>query len=104
LAKQSIQAEAGEFVVTVPGGLPPSPLDALIGDEPLRDWVTLEPPAREPAREPATIAPPAQDSAIAAAPIVEAQGWLVSEDSTVQLIAAAPVGVQAPKYDWPENE
>lgn len=52
-----------------------------------------------------TIAPPAQDSAMAAALIVEVQGWLVSEDGWhCATNCAAPVGVQAAECNSTENE
>jgi hypothetical protein len=52
-----------------------------------------------------TIAPPAQDSAMAAALIVEVQGWLVSEDGWhCATNCAAPVGVQAAECNSIENE
>ncbi|WP_277878031.1 hypothetical protein [Leptolyngbya sp. FACHB-261] len=40
-----------------------------------------------------------------AAPIMEAQGWVVAEDGAVRLIATAPArAAQSPECHRPENE
>jgi filamentous hemagglutinin family protein len=91
---QTCGARAGtsEFVVTGRGGVPSSPVGPLVGDDSLAEWSTLDEP------EGAT-APPSRESDGTPAgatrlwrqreAIVEAQGWVMGEDGTMQLIAAA---------------
>ena len=83
--------QTGEFVVTGRGGLPPSPIDSLIGEESLAGWNTLDGEGGE-----ATSALPKQNSDLASAPIGEAQGWVMGEDGNVKLIAAAPASIIQP--------
>ena len=85
----------GEFVVKGRGGLPSSPLDTLVGNEPLAGWAALD------EKNAAAIAPQSSgvtlppSSVTATAPIVEAQGWIVAKDGAVRLVAATPAsGVQ----------
>jgi filamentous hemagglutinin family protein len=85
------RGQTGEFVVTGRGGLPPSPIDSLIGEESLADWNTLDEEDGE-----ATSALPNPNSDPAAGAIVEAQGWVVGEDGNVKLIAAAPASTIQP--------
>ena len=85
------RGQTDEFVVSGRGGLPPSPIDSLIGEESLADWNTLD---EEDGK--ATPALPNQNSDPASAPIVEAQGWVVGEDGNVKLIAAAPASTIQP--------
>jgi filamentous hemagglutinin family protein len=91
-------AEASKFVVSGRGGLPPSPLDALIGEESLSGWVTLDQAGREESKDGeagARLALPSQASN-SATPIVEAQGWIRGEDGDVKLMAAVPASVAQP--------
>ena len=74
-----------EFVVTGRGGLPSSPIEALIGDESFAGWATLDGEEKT-----AAIAPPLDQESVAAPPFVEAQKWIVGEDGVVQLVAVAP--------------
>ena len=91
------QAGTGEFVVSGRGGLPPSPIDSLIGDESLADWAVLERTEVKDGEATSAIAPPPQADSAAAGAIVEAQGWVVGEDGNVRLIAAAPASsIQPP--------
>lgn len=87
------RGEAGEFVVTGRGGLPPSPIDPLIGEESLADWAVLE---GEEGAEASPSVPSNPEGMAAAGAIVEAQGWVVGEDGNVQLIAAAPASSTPP--------
>jgi filamentous hemagglutinin family protein len=84
--------ERGEFIVKGRGGLPPSPTDSLIGDESLIPWVTL---AQTSSQE-TTITIPAPEPKTAAAPIVEAQGWIVDKNGKVTLVATAPTNAAQP--------
>ncbi len=81
----------GEFIVKGRGGLPPSPTDSLVGDESLATWVTLETTT-----EAETSTVPAPKTATTAAPIVEAQAWIVDKNGNVQLIANAPTSATQP--------
>jgi filamentous hemagglutinin family protein len=92
------RAEASEFVVSGRGGLPPSPVDALIGEESLSNWARLDEAGGEKSKEGeagAATAPSHQGSEPATA-IVEAQGWMRGEDGNVKLIAAAPASAVQP--------
>jgi filamentous hemagglutinin family protein len=85
--------ETGEFVVKGRGGLPSSPMSPLTGDESFADWATLD---KQGEAKTVTTAPPKREPD-RAAPIVEAQGWIISDDGAVQLIAATSVSaVQHP--------
>ncbi len=88
-----VRQEQSEFIVKGRGGLPPSPTDSLIGDESLVNWLTLE-QTSEQARSTTTL--PAPEPRTAAAPIVEAQGWIVDSNGKVTLIANAPANAAQP--------
>ncbi|HEY9643484.1 MAG TPA: S-layer family protein, partial [Coleofasciculaceae cyanobacterium] len=66
----------GSFIVSGRGGLPPNPTDLLSDDNTLTDWVTST------AKTPVQIPRSADRRAI-----VEAQGWSVSPDGKVMLVA-----------------
>ncbi len=94
----NVAGKVGEFVVTGRGGLPPSPIDSLIGEESLFDWSTLNQEGGEERKDRAAagaIAPP-NPAGMTAGAIVEAQGWMRGEDGNVKLIAAAPIGAVQP--------
>ena len=85
------EGQGSEFVVTGRGGLPPSPIDALVGDAPLSNWAVLDEPPEPDAAQMASSAP---DPALSIEEdteggMVEAQGW-TRENGKVKLIAAAP--------------
>lgn len=81
-----------EFVVTGRGGLPPSPIDALVGDAPLSYWAVLE-EATEENLESTTLDVLPDAAPSTAGRLVEAQGWL-REDGHVKLVAPeAPTNV-----------
>jgi large exoprotein involved in heme utilization and adhesion len=83
---------SSEFVVTGRGGLPASPTEPLVGNDSLAEWSTLDEPERAPApasREAGEPAARATRLWRLREAIVEAQGWVVGEDGTTRLIAAA---------------
>ncbi|MBD1869426.1 filamentous hemagglutinin N-terminal domain-containing protein, partial [Cyanobacteria bacterium FACHB-471] len=91
--------ETSAFVVSGRGGLPPSPIDSLIGDESLSDWVTLNEEDGKERGDEEAISPLATfggDFDTAATPIVEVQGWIVGEDGNVTLIATTPASAAQP--------
>ncbi|MEX0272359.1 filamentous hemagglutinin N-terminal domain-containing protein [Leptolyngbyaceae cyanobacterium UHCC 1019] len=79
----STARKQGEFIITGRGGLPAPPSAAFDGQPVWQDLraFTLQ-TGRAPA-EPSKIAPPSKA-------IIEAQGWVVSQDGQVELIAQAP--------------
>ncbi len=88
-----VRQERSEFIVKGRGGLPLSPTDSLIGDESLVNWLTLEQTSGQ-ARSTTTL--PAPEPRTAAAPIVEAQAWIVDKNGKVTLIANAPANAAQP--------
>jgi filamentous hemagglutinin family protein len=88
-----VRAEDGssELIVSGRGGLPSSPAEPLVGDDSLAEWSTLDEPesATVPGNREAE-EPPARATRLwrQREAIVEAQGWVVGEDGTTQLIAA----------------
>ncbi len=75
-----------EFVVTGRGGLPQSPVDALVGNMPASEWATLD----ESVEATDSISSALPDPTLATPNgIVEAQGW-VRENGRVKLVAASP--------------
>ena len=83
--------QRSEFVVTGRGGLPSSPIDALVGDAPSVDWAVLDESVETFALETPTSNAPADATVSTVGSIVEAQGW-IREGGQVKLLAAAPVG------------
>jgi large exoprotein involved in heme utilization and adhesion len=82
-----------KFVVTGPGGLPPSPNDTLQNESVVTDWVTLEPPQENPSGNPTSkkLENPTSTVAVPKTPTyVEAQGWVIDEKGEVILTAQAP--------------
>lgn len=81
----------GRFVVTGRGGLPPSPFEALDGEEVEAGWVSQaggDRPSSTPSREPRSTEP--------LTPITEAEGWVRDAEGHVYLIAGAtPVSTAA---------
>ena len=78
-----------EFIVTGRGGLPPSPLDPIISQTVIADWVTLDNSETENYQS-QRHSPPAREESARKRPrrrIVEAQGWLIGPDGTVILTA-----------------
>ena len=84
----SDDSKGDEFIITGRGGLPPSPLDPIIRQTVIADWVTLDNSATtnyQSQRTRATgeeLAPKRPRRRI-----VEAQGWLIGPDGTVILTA-----------------
>lgn len=80
-------AQSSRFVVTGRGGLSPNPSGTIPSQAVLEDLdVTLVPPAREDASS-AISTHPTHPSA---APLVEAQGWVINSSGQVVLTAQAP--------------
>jgi large exoprotein involved in heme utilization and adhesion len=90
---------SSELIVSGRGGLPASPTDPLVGDDPLAEWSTLDEPeqAAVPARR-ETDTPPAGATRLwrQREAIEEAQGWVVGEDGNTRLIAAASARATQP--------
>jgi large exoprotein involved in heme utilization and adhesion len=73
--------QIGSFVVTGRGGLSDSPNEMLTDDAIEVNLVTLDPKVNRSSRNVSAIAP---------APIVEAQGWIIGKNGKVLLVASAP--------------
>ena len=80
-------AGENEFIITGRGGLPPNPRQVLSSNAVQVDWVELSA-----SRENRSNTKPATNSTIESAPttIVEANGWLKSDNGEVTLVATAP--------------
>jgi filamentous hemagglutinin family protein len=82
---------ASTFTATGTGGIAASPTDPLMSQGAVMELVELpEGGSGLRADEPDRLTAP---SATSAAPIVEAQGWIVDRDGTVHLVADARVGI-----------
>ncbi|RUT07711.1 hypothetical protein DSM106972_019710 [Dulcicalothrix desertica PCC 7102] len=71
----------GEFTITGRGSLPPNPLDMMPGTTTQRALASLD--------EKAKVSNMPQQPQLNS-PIVEAQGWIKTEDGSVELVATAP--------------
>jgi len=87
----SDDSKGDEFIITGRGGLPPSPLDPIISQTVIADWVTLDNSATTNYQSQQTpVTPGAREESAPKRPrrrIVEAQGWLIGPDGTVILTA-----------------
>ncbi|NEO68531.1 S-layer family protein [Moorena sp. SIO3H5] len=84
----SDDSKGDEFIITGRGGLPPSPLDPIIRQTVIADWVTLDNSATT--NYQSQLTPAAREESARKRPkrrIVEAQGWLIGPDGTVILTA-----------------
>ncbi|WP_293122202.1 hypothetical protein [Moorena sp. SIO4G3] len=84
----SDDSKGDEFIITGRGGLPPSPLDPIIRQTVIADWVTLDNSATT--NYQSQLTPAAREESVPKRPkrrIVEAQGWLIGPDGTVILTA-----------------
>lgn len=94
VARSDTAEERSRFVITGRGGLPRAPDDVRGRDEVLTDWVTLESSdsSRAVDLHRSEVAPSIAPSSSALLPsaIVEAQGWVRSEDGKVELVAQVP--------------
>ncbi len=82
-----------KFVVTGPGGLPPSPNDTLQNESVVTNWVSLDPPQEHPSGNLTSEKLENSTSAVAVPKTptyVEAQGWVIDEKGEVILTAQAP--------------
>ncbi|MBW4563466.1 MAG: S-layer family protein [Mojavia pulchra JT2-VF2] len=89
------------FVTTGRGGIAPSPINSLIADTVLADWITLGAEAENRATNTqnntviqssnqAEKAPQKNNSVNSSTQIVEAQGWVVDANGQVHLVAQVP--------------
>lgn len=114
----------GRFVNAGRGGVPASPIDALTSDTIVAEWITLEKnttaqrsPQPDSASLDTAIAPPQTSSGTLVPPpansvapisensekIVEAQGWIVDQDGSVVLVAAASPSTSPFQIPWLEG-
>ncbi|WP_413167263.1 filamentous hemagglutinin N-terminal domain-containing protein [Capilliphycus salinus ALCB114379] len=83
-----------EFIVTGRGGLPPSPSDSLSSDAVIVDWIDavirpdLNPKSPRNNRQRSLEVTP--DSTTRQTTLVEAQGWVVRPNGSVELVAVPP--------------
>ncbi|AOY83657.1 filamentous hemagglutinin N-terminal domain-containing protein [Moorena producens JHB] len=85
----SNNSKGDEFIITGRGGLPPSPLDPIVSQTVIADWVTLDNSATQNYQS-QRLTPAAREESARKRPrrrIVEAQGWLIGPDGTVILTA-----------------
>ncbi|AOY83658.2 filamentous hemagglutinin N-terminal domain-containing protein [Moorena producens JHB] len=93
-------SKGDEFIITGRGGLPPSPLDPIISQTVIADWVTLDNSETE--NYQSQITPAAREESARKRPrrrIVEAQGWLIGPDGTV-ILTAFPTTPEAWANSW----
>lgn len=79
-----------EFTITGRGGLPPAPNDTLSSDAVIVNWIEPQPyrsQRLEEAQETPNTLSLQQDP-----PLVEAQGWIIQADGTVELVALPITG------------
>ncbi|NEO73180.1 filamentous hemagglutinin N-terminal domain-containing protein, partial [Moorena sp. SIO3H5] len=99
--------ELGEFIVTGRGGIPASPLDPIIGQTIIADWVTLDDQTLsetdhnldknqrlEPSTEKNSSPQNSQRKRI-----VEAQGWMTGPDGTI-ILTSFPTDTTSPPKPW----
>ncbi len=95
--------ELGEFIVTGRGGIPPSPLDPIIGRTIIADWVTLDDEtvtetdnndSNPPSTEQNSVPQKSQRKRI-----VEAQGWMTGPDGTI-ILTSFPTDTTSPPKPW----
>ncbi|MBE9042599.1 S-layer family protein [Oscillatoriales cyanobacterium LEGE 11467] len=79
-----LQGSGSELVSTGRGGLPPTPREALRGDEGFVELVKLDPPDDRATREEISESEPQFDR------LVEAQGWILGPDGEVILTVNPP--------------
>ena len=83
----SSSGEDNEFIITGRGGLPSSPIDPLVGESPLTNWVVLD----EPTQLSSTWH---LDGTSVTSAIAEAQGWTRGSDGAVRLVATTDLKLQ----------
>ena len=99
--------ELGEFIVTGRGGIPASPLDPIIGQTIIADWVTLDDQTLKESDNNLdnnqTLAPSTEQNSIPqnSKPkrIVEAQGWMTGPDGTI-ILTSFPTDTTSPPKPW----
>ena len=90
--------QLGEFIVTGRGGIPPSPLDPIIGRTIIADWVTLEDKTRTETDNNDSNAPSTEQKSQRKR-IVEAQGWMTGPDGTI-ILTSFPTDTTSPPKPW----
>lgn len=107
---RSVAEQSGEFTITGRGGLPPNPTDLRGSQAVTTEWAThpqqLVSSPVEATRErfnPTGIASSSFAASSAAAPIVEAQGWIVGPNGKVNLVAQTQfLTSQSPHWGSPD--
>ncbi|MFH7029836.1 MAG: filamentous hemagglutinin N-terminal domain-containing protein [Heteroscytonema crispum UTEX LB 1556] len=79
---------AGSFIATGRGGIPTSPIEPLIGDDAIANWIELNPEMEN--RASSSNLSNASFKSPNSHKIVEAQGWIVDANGDVILVAQAP--------------
>jgi len=87
-----------KFIVTGRGGIPPSPLDPIIGRTIIADWVTLEDKSRTETDNNGSNAPSTEQKSQPKR-IVEAQGWMTAPDGTI-ILTSFPTDTTSPPKPW----
>ncbi|NEO13121.1 MULTISPECIES: filamentous hemagglutinin N-terminal domain-containing protein [unclassified Moorena] len=94
--------ELGEFIVTGRGGIPASPLDPIIGQTIIADWVTLDDQTLSETDHNLdnnqTLAPSTEKNSKPKR-IVEAQGWMTGPDGTI-ILTSFPTDTTSPPKPW----
>jgi len=94
--------QLGEFIVTGRGGIPASPLDPIIGQTIIADWVTLDDQTLSEIDHNLdnnqTLAPSTEQNSKPKR-IVEAQGWMTGPDGTI-ILTSFPTDTTSPPKPW----
>ncbi|NEO92801.1 MAG: filamentous hemagglutinin N-terminal domain-containing protein, partial [Moorea sp. SIO3G5] len=94
--------ELGEFIVTGRGGIPASPLDPIIGQSIIADWVTLDDQTLKETDNNLDnnqkLAPSTEQNSQPKR-IVEAQGWMIGPDGTI-ILTSFPTDTTSPPKPW----
>ncbi|WP_293079360.1 filamentous hemagglutinin N-terminal domain-containing protein [Moorena sp. SIO3H5] len=90
--------QVDKFIVTGRGGIPPSPLDPIIGRTIIADWVTLEDQTGTEIDNNDSKAPSTEQKS-QRKKIVEAQGWMTGPDGTI-ILTSFPTDTTSPPKPW----
>ncbi|NER39189.1 MAG: filamentous hemagglutinin N-terminal domain-containing protein [Oscillatoria sp. SIO1A7] len=86
------QGKGSEFTITGRGGLPPNPADPLDGSASIVEWATREPSQSENEIQGKKDSANSPEQSETITQIVEAQGWIVRPDGSVELVAYPATG------------
>lgn len=90
VAKACSASTTNEFVIIGKGGLPENPTDMLRGQTVWTDWRQLSTSSNRKNQ----LGAASQEKLVATSPksthIIEAQGWVINRDGTIELVAHAP--------------